>query len=140
MSDSSQAVKGRCQGGCFCGAVRFTFELPTLWCAHCHCSMCQRTHGAAFVTWVGVDQARCQLNESGALCWYASSSDGERGFCSTCGTTLFFRSKRWPGEIHIVRTNIDEAIDREPGAHAGWESHVAWVALNDDLPKRITKE
>ena len=33
-------------GGCFCGAVGFTLALPSKWCAHCHCSMCRRVHGA----------------------------------------------------------------------------------------------
>ena len=41
-------------GGCLCDAVRFRITLPTLFCAHCHCSMCRRPHGAAFVTWTAV--------------------------------------------------------------------------------------
>jgi hypothetical protein len=27
------------------------------------------------------------------LTWYASSSTAERGFCATCGSTLFWRAK-----------------------------------------------
>ena len=30
------------QAGCLCGAVRFELQLPSKWCAHCHCSMCRR--------------------------------------------------------------------------------------------------
>jgi hypothetical protein len=41
-------------GHCLCGAVRFTARLPSLFCAHCHCSMCRRNHGAGFVTWFAV--------------------------------------------------------------------------------------
>ena len=26
----------------------------------------------------------------------------ERGFCAVCGSTLFFRSPGWPGELHAV--------------------------------------
>ena len=26
-------------GSCFCGAVKFEIELPTLFCGHCHCSI-----------------------------------------------------------------------------------------------------
>ena len=34
---------------------------PTLFCAHCHCSMCRRNHGAAFVTWFGIARERLAL-------------------------------------------------------------------------------
>src|SRR5262245_1350168 len=46
------------QGGCLCGAVRFTVTLPTLFCGHCHCSMCRRNHGAAYVTWIALPRAQ----------------------------------------------------------------------------------
>ena len=41
------------RGACLCGAVRFEIRLPALFCAHCHCSICRRAHGAGYVTWVG---------------------------------------------------------------------------------------
>ena len=41
-------------GGCLCGAVRFTVTLPSLFCGHCHCTLCQRSHGAGYVTWFAV--------------------------------------------------------------------------------------
>ena len=48
-------------GACLCGAVRFRIELPTLFCGHCHCTMCQRNHGAAYVTWFGIELQRCKF-------------------------------------------------------------------------------
>ncbi|MGE5337814.1 MAG: GFA family protein, partial [Gemmatimonadota bacterium] len=51
-------------GSCLCGAVGFEFELPPKWVAHCHCTQCQRAHGAAFVTWVGVDEALWRVDDS----------------------------------------------------------------------------
>jgi hypothetical protein len=44
-------------GACLCGAVQFELQLPATWVAHCHCTMCRRAHGAAFVTWVSVPTA-----------------------------------------------------------------------------------
>jgi len=43
-------------GGCSCGAVRYRVGMPPLWVAHCHCSMCRRAQGAAFVTWISPGQ------------------------------------------------------------------------------------
>ena len=48
----------RYEGACLCGQVRFAIVPPTKWCAHCHCTMCRRAHGAAFVTWIGVPEAQ----------------------------------------------------------------------------------
>ena len=39
-------------GRCLCGGLAFEAALPSKWVAHCHCSMCRRGSGAAFVTWV----------------------------------------------------------------------------------------
>ncbi len=124
-------------GSCLCGAVRFELDLPAKWCAHCHCTMCQRAHGAAFVTWVGVDEVALKLDDnSDCLCWFSSSDNAERGFCSRCGSTLFFKSQRWPGEIHVVRSNIDGNIDLEPQAHVYYDTHVSWFDVEDDLGKK----
>ncbi len=124
-------------GGCLCGGLRFEIDSPTKWCAHCHCNMCQRAHGAAFVTWVGADTERFRVT-AGAdlLVWYRSSADAERGFCRRCGSTLLFRSARWPGEVHVVRANLDGPLDREPTVHVFWDGHVEWVELGDGLERR----
>lgn len=125
-------------GFCLCGAVQFTFGPPSLWCAHCHCSLCRRAHGAAFVTWIGVDQKRFELIRQDTLRWYRSSAEAQRGFCATCGSTLFFRSERWPGEIHVAHANVESEIDLAPSAHAFWESHVDWFEFDDPLPRKTS--
>src|SRR4051794_3761233 len=89
-------------GACLCGAVTFSIALPPKWVAHCHCSMCRRAHGAPFVTWVGVASDAFTLTR-GEVQSYASSADATREFCARCGSPLFFRSKRWSGEVHIAR-------------------------------------
>jgi hypothetical protein len=127
---------GTLHGACLCGAVQFRVETPTLWCAHCHCSMCQRAHGAAFVTWVGVPEDKAWIDET-RLTWFESSAGAGRGFCATCGSSLFFRSKRWPGELHITRANFSDPIDREPDGHAFFDSHVSWFTVTDTLPKGL---
>ena len=54
----------------------------------------------------------------------------QRGFCSRCGSTLFFRSGNWPGELHVVHANLDGPADRAPQAHAYWDTHVDWAAVD----------
>ena len=123
-------------GGCLCGAVRFEAKPPTLFCCHCHCAWCRRAHGAAFVTWFGVPEAAFAITKGdGELRWFRSSEISERGFCSTCGTTLFFRSKVAPGEVHVALACADDPIDRAPGLHVFHEARVPWFDVHDDLPK-----
>lgn len=126
-------------GSCLCGQVRFTVEWPSKWVAHCHCTLCRRAHGAAFVTWFGMQNDHARIDDSaGALRWYASSPGAERGFCAHCGSSLFFRSDRWPGELHIVLANLEGEVDRAPMAHVFWETHVDWATVDpgDGLPRK----
>ncbi len=125
----------RIHGQCLCGAVRFNYKPPSLWSSHCHCSLCRRAHGAAFVTWVGTAEDGFQFEQQHDLKWYQSSADSRRGFCARCGSTLFFQSSRWPGEMHIVRTALQEDVDIEPQAHSYWDTHVNWYPFNDNLPR-----
>jgi hypothetical protein len=123
-------------GACLCGVVRFTITPPSKWCAHCHCTMCRRAHGAAFVTWIGVPEGQFDLVAGrDSVQWYASSADSRRGFCRHCGSSLFFRSERWPGEIHVVRANVPGEIDRAPEGHVNTDTRVAWL----DLPQGRTQ-
>jgi hypothetical protein len=126
-------------GGCLCGYVRFRVEWPSQWVAHCHCTLCRRAHGAGYVTWFGMAEDRARIHDdAGSLRWYASSPGAERGFCARCGSSLFFRSERWPGELHITLANLDGPADRVPQAHVFWDTHVDWAAGDpqDGLPRR----
>ncbi|MBP6309871.1 MAG: GFA family protein [Arenimonas sp.] len=123
-------------GSCLCGKLRFTANLPTLWVAHCHCTLCQKNAGAAFVTWAGFNEQDVQIDDSNkTLKWYSATENAYRGFCNECGSTIFFKSARWPNELHITVVNIHEEIDRSPQMHVNWSSHQAWLHLADDLPK-----
>jgi hypothetical protein len=121
-------------GRCLCGAIRFEIDLPVKWCAHCHCHLCRRAHGAAFVTWFGVEDDGFRIVAgSEHLRWYRSTPEAERGFCSSCGSTMLFRSSRWADEMHVALPFVDGDIGRPPTAHVYWDRHVDWVELGDEL-------
>ncbi|BCO25980.1 hypothetical protein MIZ03_0859 [Rhodoferax lithotrophicus] len=125
-------------GSCLCGAVRFEAGLPPKWVAHCHCTRCQRAHGAAFVTWVGVDAVDTVVSDTrSALTWYTTSEGASRGFCHTCGSPMFFKSPRWPGELHIARALFLEPVDLMPQSHVHFDTRVNWVCLGDSLPVEV---
>lgn len=76
-------------GSCLCGAIRFTaptfLEPPTA----CHCTNCRKHHGH-YEAGAGVKTADLKISGEDQLTWYDSSEKVRRGFCSTCGSSLFF--------------------------------------------------
>ena len=124
-------------GGCFCGAVRFEIDRPIKWCAHCHCSMCRRAHGAPYVTWVSVPEAQFRVVAGEADVAERESSPGaHRAFCRACGSPFRFRSVKWPGEVHVARALLADDEELPAGVHAFTAGRAAWVALPDDgLPR-----
>ena len=123
-------------GGCLCGAVRFEIDLPTHFCAHCHCSMCRRNHGAGYVTWIGVPPAQLRLLAGEEkLVRYRSSEHGERKFCGACGTSLFCTNSQFPERVDIPLANLEGPIDKEPQAHIFFSDRAPWVVVvGDSLP------
>jgi len=127
-------MEHKVSGSCFCGAVVFTARLPSKWCAHCHCSMCRKTHGAGYVTWVGFEADRVGIKSGKEqLNWFDSSPGAQRGFCNKCGSSLFFRSENWAGELHIALGCMDGPIDRKPQANAFFDRHVDWMPIDKAL-------
>lgn len=125
-------------GSCLCGRVAFEVDEPVKWCGHCHCHLCRRAHGAAFVTWFGVDEPQFRLTAGEAdLRWFASSPEAKRGFCGHCGSTLFFTSTRWPGEMHIALSCAHRSISKAPSAHVYWDRRVPWVRVEPDALRKL---
>ncbi len=119
-----------------CGEVEFQVEMPTLFCGHCHCTMCQRQHGAGYVTWIAVPDERLVIQKGGAsLERFASSDHGTRSFCRRCGSSLFCVSTHHPGQTDIVLANLKSPIDREPQVHIYWDDRADWTQAEDGLPR-----
>ena len=123
-------------GSCLCGTVQFELRLPSKFCAHCHCSNCRRAHGAAFVTWTGFPEVQVRtVSGMDTLHRYLTDTGATRSFCSKCGSTLFFESPRWAGEIHVTRANIKGEIDRAPSGHYYVDHCASWWTITDALPQ-----
>jgi hypothetical protein len=76
------------QGRCLCGAVTLNVAESERHAGACHCRMCQRWTGGAFVAFFAPARA---VAVEGPVVRYASSSFGERAFCGTCGSHVWFR-------------------------------------------------
>jgi hypothetical protein len=133
---SAEKSAGAASGSCLCGAVRFEVAFPTLVCAHCHCTMCRRSHGAGYVTWFTLPKGQLRVTAGeGELRRYASSDRAFRSFCGRCGSSLFFESNERPDQVDVVLANVDGAIDRAPQLHIFFDDRAEWIEVNDSLPR-----
>jgi len=57
----------------------------------CHCEMCRRWTGGAFIVVSCGTSKDVEIENEEALGIYKSSDHGERVFCSKCGSTLIWR-------------------------------------------------
>ncbi len=134
-------MTSKVNGSCFCGKLKFHYELPSKYVAHCHCNDCRRAHGAGYVTWVGLDSEQLHLDDDSTLKWHGELETGRRGFCGECGSSLFIESKYWVGEIAVSRSNLHGEIDKEPAQHAFYDLRVGWIpAIDDDLEQLVTED
>ena len=116
-------------GKCMCGAVTFVARgLKLEQASVCHCGMCQRWAGGAWVA-VFVETIDCEQDE--ALTWVQSSDWAQRGFCCRCGSSLFWcltAVGKYQGTTSVALGSLDDRtgvtlvkewfIDRKPEAYA----------------------
>jgi len=120
------------KGRCMCGAVTVEFKPAKSALEACHCEMCRRWTGSAFVE---IDALPGSLTYDGPVKTYASSEWAERAWCDTCGSTLWYHLTI-PGHDHygIAAGLVDDAggltlakesfIDIKPGGYAFAGDHV----------------
>lgn len=94
-------------GKCLCGAVRFQAEEVDTHLHGCHCSMCRGWSGASMLA-ASVGSVSFQGEDK--IKRYASSDWAERGFCSECGTSLFYRLKEADQYILCMGAFDDQSV------------------------------
>ncbi len=78
------------EGGCLCGAVRYSGEAEPVFAGVCHCRDCQKFTGSAFGAMVVVPKEALTID--GALKTFTSlGGSGKpilRHFCPECGSSI----------------------------------------------------
>ena len=112
------------KGQCLCGNVSFEAKFSETGIHACHCSMCRRWSSSPLFA-VGVEEITFSSQDYLGL--YSSSDWAERGFCKTCGSSLFYHLKE--PDHYIVCTGLFEDqsvfeltgeiyVDENPGGYA----------------------
>lgn len=76
-------------GSCLCGAVRFEVACALPPPDACHCTACRKHSGHVFAS-TDVPRSAVTIHGAEHVKWFQSSEKARRGFCSTCGSSLFW--------------------------------------------------
>jgi hypothetical protein len=90
--------------------------------------------GAAFLTFVHFPIESFAWVE-GAPTRYQSSADAERGFCARCGSTLTMHESVLADRVQVTLGSLDNPHAVRPDDHVWTESQVAWLQIDDKLPR-----
>lgn len=101
-------------GSCLCGGVKFSFKKFDSSIANCHCSMCRKFSGAAYGTFGTVNSENLNW-ESGfeLIKIFNSSQNAHRGFCSNCGSSIYYRLTS-PNAAFEIALGLLETEPTEP--------------------------
>lgn len=88
---NSDTMQTEHRGACLCGAVSVQILASSPTMGACHCKTCRAWSGGPFMSVEYHDVPQIQGMEHVTV--YSSSDWAERGFCSRCGTHLFYRLK-----------------------------------------------
>ncbi len=116
------------KGSCLCGRVRYEINGEPKKASNCHCTMCQKQHGAAFATYVSVPRNTLHyLNKTDELSSYRSSGEITRRFCKTCGSNIEWSgSKKHPDWTSIALATFDTEFIPDKLSEIYIESKVSW--------------
>ena len=124
------------KGSCVCGAVKFEVEGDLSSPDACHCSQCRKWTGHYLVS-TDVPRSALKIQGSDHLTWFQSSQKVRRGFCSTCGASLFFDplDKKKHSWVGISMGAFNTPTDTMLALHIFVAEKGDYYGITDELPQ-----
>lgn len=121
------------KGSCNCGAVSFEVSDSLPPPDACHCVQCRKQSGHV---WASTDIRREALVIHGEekLTWYKSSEKVRRGFCSLCGSALFWDAIR-KDIVGVAMGAFDQPTDTRLAIHIFVAEKGDYYDITDGLPQ-----
>ncbi len=121
------------KGSCLCGAVSFEVSVDLPPPSACHCTKC-RKHSGHFEASTDVPRSAVTVHGSEKVTWYHSSEKVRRGFCSMCGSSLFWDPihKDWTA---IAMGAFDKPTNTKLVRHIYVADKGDYYEIGDGLPQ-----
>ncbi|MFZ1816159.1 MAG: GFA family protein [Rhizobiaceae bacterium] len=120
------------KGSCLCGAVSFTVNGSLRPLSYCHCTQCRKQTGHFYAA-TAADDEEIRLNGEANVTWYQSSATARRGFCSRCGSALFWKHDR-SKQTSILAGSLDKPTGLKADRHIFCADKGDYYTIDDGLP------
>ena len=125
------------QGGCRCGAVRYTLALDTLPPTYaCHCLDCQTWSGSAFS--LQTFQPEAALTVTGPVVVYEFTTPSGRTstqrMCGVCHARIYNTNSARPNVAVVRAGTLDRSNELRVVAHIWVKRKQHWLTLPDGVP------
>ena len=131
MGDDLQDVSG----SCYCGNVRHRAAGVSRDVTECHCSQCRKQSGHRHAS-TGAKASLIEIEGAANITWFRASCDAERGFCSACGSHLFWKPTQ-DDYIGLLAASIDEPTKLRIAKHIFVQDKGDYYDIADELPQFV---
>ena len=121
------------KGSCECQGVVFELIGELRDFVFCHCSQCRKTSGHYWAA-TQVSKGNLNLIKATSLSWYDSSDKARRGFCSLCGSSMFYERKGID-KISVSAGSLEIPTSLDRMRHIYVASKGDYYDISDDLPQ-----
>ena len=125
-------------GRCLCGGIRYAVRGGLGDVIDCHCERCRQFTGhhmaatSARLEDLSIDDADSLLR------WFSPVPEASYGFCSRCGSSLFWQSAADPARRSICAGNLSTPTGLRT-TQAWWTSQASDYYSRPDLPELATE-
>lgn len=119
-------------GACLCETITYEITGPARPVVNCHCSRCRR-HTGHFMAATAAAAEDVEISGD-TLTWYEAAEGVQYGFCSRCGSTLFWRTARKPGSLSIAAGTLTPPTGLETVASIFTDYASDYHRFDDSIP------
>ena len=120
-------------GSCLCGAVSFAASGPLRGVVYCHCSQCRKQSGHYYAA-TNVADADLRVEGQEKITWYEASASAKRGFCSVCGSVLFWKHNE-ADDISVMAGAFEQPSGLKGEVHIFVADKGDYYEIDDGLPQ-----
>jgi hypothetical protein len=121
------------QGGCLCGAIRYSVNASITELRACHCTSCQKISGSGGTVNAVIASKDFTLLQGKPRCYSAKADSGRilnRYFCADCGSGLYSQREISPERMVLRAGSIDNAPPMKLTAHIWTNSKRPWSHID----------
>lgn len=123
-------------GGCLCGGIRYEYHGEIQEISMCHCSMCRKAQGSAYVAVSPIESAKLKITAGQELLKeFRAVPHKARVFCSNCGSPIYSARDDLPAVKRLRIGTVETPFQCQNAYHIYVGSKAAWEVIGDNLPQ-----